>query len=64
MRLQDYINEHGLTHSSFADTIGVKKESVRRYAKGERIPRREIAEKIHAATNGEVTPNDFYQAPT
>lgn len=52
-----------MSYAAFAALIGVSNAKVaERYAKGARIPRPEIIEKIEAATNGNVTANDFVSA--
>jgi transcriptional regulator with XRE-family HTH domain len=60
MKLADYLDNHGLTKSDFAEIIGVSEETIRRYIKGTRIPERETMEKIALATACKVTANDFF----
>jgi transcriptional regulator with XRE-family HTH domain len=60
MKLKDYLNEHDLTYSSFAEQIEVSPEAVRRYANNERIPEREVMKQITTKTKGRVSANDFY----
>ena len=60
MKLRDYLKDHSLSQSEFADRIGVSKETVRRYIAGTRIPERETMEKIALATACQVTANDFF----
>jgi len=62
MRLQEYLTEKRETASSFAQRIGVSRVAVTRYCSG-RVPERATMEKIIKATDGEVTPNDFYGLP-
>ena len=60
MKLRDYLKDHSLSQSEFADRIGVSKETVRRYIAGTRIPERDVMEKIALATACKVTANDFF----
>jgi len=60
MKLGDFLSEHGLSQSDFAETIETKPVSVSRYVRNERLPEPEIMERIRIATNGLVTANDFY----
>ena len=60
MRLSQYLENHDLTYTAFSQRIGVSVQSVARYAAGERIPRREVMEKIACVTKGAVQPNDFF----
>lgn len=60
MNLREYLTTQSLTIPAFAELIGVKVQSVHRYVNGERVPRREVMDKIQAATGGKVQPNDFF----
>jgi len=60
MRLRQYLDEHQIGIPTFAEQIGVSIQAVHRYARGERIPTREVMSAIKLATGGKVTPNDFY----
>lgn len=62
MRLDQFIASTGQTDTAFAVQIGVTSEAVRRYRNGTRIPDRAVMERIFAATDGAVQPNDFYPA--
>lgn len=59
MELQQYLREHNVKPSDFAQEIGVRRGAIWRYGQG-RIPSPEIMVRIYYATNGAVTPNDFY----
>lgn len=62
MTLQDYLNEHRIGYAAFARLIGsAHRRNVERYAKGTRRPRAETLLAISKATNGAVTPNDFFE---
>ena len=61
MKLSDYLEANGLSYAEFARTIGVKgKDTVRRYANGDRMPQGDLMTRIAEATNGKVTANDFF----
>jgi transcriptional regulator with XRE-family HTH domain len=64
MRLRQYLSDGDITFAAFAALIGVSTQAVHRYAMGERMPRREIMERIRLASRGKVQPNDFFEAPT
>jgi transcriptional regulator with XRE-family HTH domain len=64
MELSEYIKAQGLTPSGFAEQIGVPASTITRVMAGHRKPGFELLEKIHAATNGVVEPNDFLKQPT
>lgn len=60
MTLLEYISSNEISYGAFSKIIGVKPPTVRRYCLGERIPKPSVMERIKSATNGAVTPNDFY----
>lgn len=60
MRLKDYLTIEKISYDDFADTIGVSSRSVYRYINGEVIPLPNALEQIYFATNGSVSPNDFF----
>ncbi len=60
MRLSEYLHENGLTETGFAETLGVDQSTIHRLAKKEQIPGRELMVRIHEATKGQVTANDFF----
>ena len=60
MKLADYLKHHSIHPADFAKSIGVSKETVRRYMVGDRRPDREKLLLIADATSGEVTANDFF----
>lgn len=60
MKLSEYLEAQALSYAEFARMIGAKSdETVRRYANG-RIPQEPYMTRISEATNGKVTPNDFF----
>jgi transcriptional regulator with XRE-family HTH domain len=60
MRLRQYLDEHGLSPSDFAERIGVSFQAVYRYLDGERIPAHDVLARIYKETKGRVTSNDFH----
>lgn len=60
MTLRDWLDANGKSNAQFAEAIGRTAEAVRRYASGDRIPDRETMPLIVDATEGQVTPNDFF----
>lgn len=60
MELRQYLDDHEIPVSAFATAIGVSVQAVHRYLTGERIPKREVIERIARATGGKVQPNDFF----
>ena len=65
MKLDTYIQSNGLNYSKFANILGTGDgKTVSRYARGERIPRREVMAAIYMVTDGVVTANDFYDLPS
>ncbi len=62
MNLLAYIEAKGLSPSRFADVIGVPPSTITRILSGDREPGFGLLKKIHAATDGAVTPNDFLPA--
>ena len=63
MTLARYLALHKLTPLAFARRIGVSDESVRRYARGIRVPESPTMRRIIAETGGAVMPNDFFGRP-
>lgn len=48
------------TVKQFAVSIGISRKQAHQYVRGEAIPRYEVMLLIFAHTNGEITPDDFY----
>jgi transcriptional regulator with XRE-family HTH domain len=59
MILGDYLTTVGKTVADFAAEIGVHPNSLHRYMRGARLPKKKILRKISQATDGAVTANDF-----
>lgn len=62
MKLSDYLEAQNMTHSAFAERIGVSQGAVTRYANGARVPRPAVMSKIRQATDGQVSYRDFLEA--
>ena len=60
MTLAEFLDANNLTASEFARQITVSPETVSRYCNRERVPRKDEMQRIFDATEGKVTPNDFY----
>ncbi|SHE66727.1 Helix-turn-helix [Kaistia soli DSM 19436] len=63
MKLSTYLEDNKLTHSAFAERIGVSQGAVTRYANGARLPRPAVMACIRQATAGAVTYRDFLEEP-
>ena len=60
MKLADWLKQKNMTPPEFAKAIGVDRSNVTRWLKGELRPGWEdVLPKIIAATDGQVTANDF-----
>jgi hypothetical protein len=62
MKLSAFLESRKINPAAFAAGTGLARQAVHRYIAGERIPDKSAMAKIVAATEGEVTPNDFYGA--
>lgn len=63
MKIEEYLKRCQITQAMLASRVGVSVQAVSLFCLGERIPRPETMRKIYVATNGAVTPNDFYGLP-
>lgn len=59
MRLDDFLRQTPQSDVAFADAIGVSRQALHRYRRGERTPRPEVMARIREATSGAVTADDF-----
>jgi len=59
MKLDAYLEQACLTQEKFAEMIGCEQPTVTRFIKG-RIPSPELMRRIVEKTDGQVTPNDFF----
>ena len=62
MRLDSFLQDAGISDEAFARLIRVSPASVSRYKRFLRVPRPKIMARIESATQGRVTPADFYGA--
>jgi transcriptional regulator with XRE-family HTH domain len=60
MELQNYLAAQGLSAAEFGQRIGASRVAVSRYTRKLRVPRGDIMRRIAAATDNQVTPNDFH----
>lgn len=60
MTLKDYLAQEGNTATKLADATNVSVSTITRAADGSTLPSRDLMSKIHEATGGMVTPNDFF----
>jgi DNA-binding transcriptional regulator YdaS (Cro superfamily) len=60
MTLSDFLKAEGNSASKLADLLGVAVSTVTRAAKGDLLPSKQLMEGIYRATDGKVTPNDFF----
>lgn len=61
MKLSDFIEQNGLTHEQMAELVGdCSVSGLRKWLRGERVPRPDQMRRISEITNGLVSPNDFY----
>ncbi len=63
MTLESYLKQHGLTQFEFAARVGCEQPTISRFING-RVPSPEMMTKILEATDGAVTPNDFFGIPS
>lgn len=63
MRFANWLSLNGHTPASFAKLRGWSRVRVGRYASGARVPDKTAMREIYLTTNGQVTPNDFYDLP-
>lgn len=63
MKLRDYMTSRDLTAKAFAETIGATEFAVTKWLRGERRPSGDLMMRIVDATDGAVTPNDFFDLP-
>lgn len=60
MKLKQYIKKYKIKQSEVAKQLNTSYVSIFRWIKGISIPRPNEMQKIHIWSNGEVSPNDFY----
>lgn len=60
MKLTQYLTDNGISETAFAERIGCGQATINRYINGKRFPEREMILKIEEATDGAVSPADWY----
>ena len=60
MKLKDYLEESQETFTAFAERADLTLSTVQRAAMGKVVPSPATMKAIHLATDGAVTPNDFF----
>ena len=65
MQLNDFLKLNTIRIKDFAASVMLAATTVYKYVDGTRKPtKKEILQRIYAATSGQVTANDFYELPT
>jgi transcriptional regulator with XRE-family HTH domain len=64
MDLRRYLDANDISVAEFAGILDVTVQAVHRYINGERIPKREVMDRIIRITAGRVQPNDFFTLET
>lgn len=60
MKLDYFLKKSKITQAELAEALGVSIASAYRYTHCERVPRKDIMQKLVKFTGGQVTANDFY----
>jgi transcriptional regulator with XRE-family HTH domain len=63
MTLNEWLSANNVSSADFAVAIGVSRQALWRYRFNERVPKPSVIAKIHGATAGAVTANDFMAPP-
>ena len=61
MRLKEWIKSNNYDYRSFAKKLNTSHRNVAMWARGERMPRSDMAEKIFMITGDEVSGHDLYE---
>jgi hypothetical protein len=64
MDLRSYLSASRTPIAVFAAKVGVTPQAIYRYIAGDRTPKRDVMRRIQAASCGEVSPHDFFLAPS
>lgn len=62
MKLTDWLKTHGQSQARFAGSIGTTQSYIAGLCAGNKRPSLRLAQLIAAVTNGEVMPEDFFEA--
>jgi len=60
MKLSAYLAQPDVDRQALAKKLGVHVDSLYKWERGDRTPRRKMLEKISKHTGGAVTPSDFF----
>ena len=60
MNIKHFLKTFGISSKDFAKKIGISPVSLSRYINGERIPEKNIINRIFKESNGLVDANDFF----
>lgn len=60
MKLDYFLKKSEITQAELAKALDVSIASAYRYTNCERVPRKDIMQKLVKFTGGQVTANDFY----
>lgn len=63
MKLDAYLEHTGKSVEELSKESGISAQALYKYIRGERTPRKEYFSKLAAATDGQVTANDFLDLP-
>jgi len=61
MKLTDYLAQPHVSRQNFARALGVHVDSLYKWERGDRIPRKNMLAKIAEQTGGAVRPADFFE---
>jgi predicted transcriptional regulator len=61
MNLKTFLDTENIRPATFAESVGVTTQALYRYISGDRLPRRDVMDRIIAATAHRVQPNDFFE---
>lgn len=63
MRLREYLTHTGMTPIQFAEWVGVSKQKVWAWLRGDRKPKLKEIERIDRITQGAIKPEDWLDRP-
>ena len=61
MQLKGYLSDNKITVRQFSVMSDIPEDTLHKYIYKVRIPNKQNMKIIYQKTNGEVTPNDFYE---
>lgn len=61
MRLKTYLEVMKISPAEFGEMVGASEPGVLKWARGDRVPRKEAMRKILEVTDGAVGPSDFFE---